>query len=75
MQLDEKRELYRCGKDFVTLDCIPPWSEYLGENAHTIFKKIGTVIIKVSLVNPSLVSHCHLVTVDLRLIVLSSGII
>lgn len=39
MPLDEKRELYRCGKDFVTLDSILPWSEYLRENVHTIFRK------------------------------------
>ncbi|KAK2560886.1 ADP-ribose glycohydrolase MACROD2 [Acropora cervicornis] len=39
MPLDEKRELYRCGKDFVTLDSILKWSEYLRENVHTIFRK------------------------------------
>lgn len=39
MPLDEKRELYRCGKDFVTLESILPWSEYLRENVHTIFRK------------------------------------
>ena len=70
MPLDEKRELYRCGKDFVTLDSILPWSEYLRENVHTIFrKKRGAVQRSPSLtlrqlysflhVNASLVSHCH----------------
>lgn len=70
MPLDEKRELYRCGKDFVTLDSILPWSEYLQENVHTIFrKKRGAVQRSPSLtlrqlfsflhVNASLVSHCH----------------
>lgn len=70
MPLDEKRELYRCGKDFVTLDSILPWSEYLRENVHTIFrKKRGAVQRSLSLtlrqlysflhINASLVSHCH----------------
>lgn len=70
MPLDEKRELYRCGKDFVTLDSILPWSEYLRENVHAIFrKKRGAVQRSLSLtlrqlysffhVNASLVSHCH----------------
>lgn len=39
--LDEKRKLYRCGKDYVTLKNIPTWSEYLQENSYAIYKRKG----------------------------------
>lgn len=59
MSLDEKRKLYRCGKDFVTLDSILPWSEYLRENADIIFRKIGTVLRSLSLTLRQLHSFFH----------------
>lgn len=40
--LDEKRKLYRCGNDYVTLENIPTWSEYLQENSYAIYKRKGT---------------------------------
>ncbi|XP_068683010.1 ADP-ribose glycohydrolase MACROD1-like isoform X1 [Montipora foliosa] len=39
LPLDQKRKLYRCGRDFVTLKNIPTWSEYMRENAFVFHKK------------------------------------
>jgi hypothetical protein len=40
MPLEEKRSYYRCGNDYVTLDQVLPWPDYVKEN-HWSFTREG----------------------------------
>ena len=42
MPLEEKRSYYLCGNDYVTLDQVQPWPDYVKEN-HRLFTTIGTI--------------------------------
>ena len=44
MTLEEKRLYYRCGNNYVTLDQVLPWPDYVKEN-HRFFTKEGTVLL------------------------------
>ena len=39
MPLDEKRSYYRCGDDYVTLDKVLPWPDYVKEEHYSLCKK------------------------------------
>jgi hypothetical protein len=42
MPLEEKRWFYLCGNDYVTLDQVLPWPDYVKEN-HCSFPRRGTL--------------------------------
>ena len=44
MPLEEKRSYYECGNDFVTLDQVLPWPDYVKDN-HRFFTRIGINVI------------------------------
>lgn len=39
LSLNDKRKLYKCGKDYVTLDKIQSWPEYRQKNLYSIYGK------------------------------------
>lgn len=41
LPLEEKRELYKCGSNYVTLKDIQTWPEYRQENLYAIYRKRG----------------------------------
>lgn len=41
LPLEEKRELYKCGSEYVTLKDIQTWPEYRQENLYAIYRKKG----------------------------------
>jgi hypothetical protein len=44
MPLEEKRLYYECGNNYVTLDQVLPWPDYVKEN-HCSFTREGTVLL------------------------------
>ena len=44
MPLEEKRSYYLCGNDYVTLDQVLPWPDYVKEN-NRFFTRKGTVLL------------------------------
>jgi hypothetical protein len=44
MPLEEKRLYYKCGNDYVTLDQVQPWPDYVKDN-HCSFASEGTVLL------------------------------
>jgi hypothetical protein len=44
MPLEEKRSFYRCGDDYVTLDQVLPWPDYVKERPCS-FTRRGTVLL------------------------------
>ena len=44
MPLEEKRSYYLCGNDYVTLDQVQPWPDYVKDN-HRFFTRDGTVLL------------------------------
>jgi hypothetical protein len=44
MPLEEKRSYYRCGNNYVTLDQVLPWPDYVKDN-HFSFTREGTVLL------------------------------
>ena len=46
LPVNEKRKLYKCGEDYVTLNKVPLWPEYRQENLYAIYGKKGTCINK-----------------------------
>jgi hypothetical protein len=44
MPLEEKRLYYECGNDYVTLDQVQPWPDYVKDN-HLFFTREGTVLL------------------------------
>ncbi|KAL9954618.1 hypothetical protein ACROYT_G042182 [Oculina patagonica] len=41
LPLEEKRKLYKCGLDYVTLKDIQTWPEYRQENLYAIYGRKG----------------------------------
>ena len=41
LPLEKKRELYKCGSNYVTLKDIQTWPEYRQENLYAIYRKRG----------------------------------
>jgi hypothetical protein len=44
MPLEEKRSYYLCGNNYVTLDKVLPWPDYVKEN-NRFFTRKGTVLL------------------------------
>jgi hypothetical protein len=44
MPLEEKRLYYECSNDYVTLDQVQPWPDYVKDN-HRFFTREGTVLL------------------------------
>jgi hypothetical protein len=44
MPLEEKRSYYRCGDDYVTLDQVQPWADFVKDN-HQFLTEEGTVLL------------------------------
>jgi hypothetical protein len=42
MPLEEKRSFYLCGNDYVTLDQVKPWPDYVKDN-HRFFTRKGII--------------------------------
>ena len=38
MPLEEKRSYYRCGDDYVTLDQVLPWPDYVKDDLYSFTK-------------------------------------
>lgn len=45
LPLEEKRELYKCGSDYVTLKDVQTWPEYRQKNLYAIYRKTGDKMI------------------------------
>lgn len=43
--LEEKRELYKCGSNYVTLKDVQTWPEYRQENLYAIYRKTGDKMV------------------------------
>ena len=44
MPLEEKRLYYKCGNDYVTLDQVQPWPDYVMDK-HRFFTRRGTILL------------------------------